>query len=198
MAGSQTLFYNVVKYGKFAVLLGLLTMALVRGNKDYVSQNPRKFIWDSIVTGATAAAAISYVAHVRGRTEAIPNLAFFSFLLFFMYNVFRELSGLNSTENTEKDAKVAGKPIGALAGCVALILVILATISHVPHPISFTALLKEGAVFGGLVAIGEGIIALDHKDDAKTIGLVAVGNLVVYFFAHLLLQFGGFYEKIMP
>lgn len=173
-------------------------MALVKGNKDYVSQNPRKFIWDSIVTGGTAAAAISYVAHVRGRSEAIPNLAFLSFLLFFMYNVFRELSGLNSTENTKKDIKVAGKPIGALAGCVALILIILAAVSHVPHPMGFGVLLKEAAVFGGLVAIGEAIIAFDHRDDAKTIGLVSAGNFVMYFLAHLLLQFGGFYEKIMP
>lgn len=200
---STTVFYNVVKYGKFALLAALLVFALINGHKEYVSENPRKFLWDSFIMGATSAAAIAYIAHVRGHGDMIPNLAFLAFLIFFAYNVFRELSGFNAAmmddnlsqgEATQKRAFF--KPLSYLTAGVACVMIVLAAAAHRPHPMGFAVLAKEGAVFAALAAFGEAIIAWNHEETVKEIGVASGGSFVLFFIGHLLLQFGGFYDHI--
>jgi hypothetical protein len=200
---SSTVFYNVIKYGKFALLAALLVFAFINGHKEYVAENPRKFMWDSFLVGATSAAAIAYIAHVRGHGDMIPNLAFIAFLLFFAYNVFREMSGFNAafqdenlTQGEATQKKVLSGPLSYLMFGIACVMIVLAAAAHHGHPMGFGVLVKEGLVFAGLTAIGEGIIAWNHEEDAHGIGLAMGGNFVLFFLAHLLMQFGGFYEHI--
>lgn len=202
-AAPTTAFYNVIKYGKFALLTTLLILAFVNGHKEYVAEKPRKFMWDSFLVGATSAGAIAYIAHIRGHDDLIPNLVFLTFLLFFTYNVFREMSGFNAIfeedklsqgEQAQKDT--LKKPLSYLASGIACILLVLAAVSHHGHPLGFSVLLKEGLVFAGLTAVGEGIIAWNHEEDLKGISLAMGGNFLLFFFAHLLMQFGGFYDRI--
>ncbi len=202
---SSTLFYNVVKYGKFAILGALLVLAFINGHKEYVADNPRKFMWDSFIMGLTSALAVAYVAQVRGRVDLIPNLAFLAFFLFFAYNVVREMSGLNAAviHGEEKlsqgetfQARLLARPVTALFGIIAVILILLAALAHRGHPLGFAPLLREGLVFGGLAAFGEAIIAWNHDEDAQSIASATGLTFVFFFGAHLLLQFGGFYDHI--
>jgi hypothetical protein len=57
-------------------------------------------------------------------------------------------------------------------------------------------LVKEGLVFAALAAVGEGAVAWNHEEDWAGIGLATGGNFVLFFVAHLLLQFGGFYDHV--
>lgn len=202
---SSTLFYNIVKYGKFAVLTALLVLAFVNGHKEYVAENPRKFMWDSFLMGLTSALAIAYVAKTRGRTDLIPNLAFIAFFLFFAYNVFRELSGFNAatihgeeklSQGESLQARILARPLFSLFLAVGLVMFILAALAHRGHPLGFAPLLREGLVFGGLAALGEAIIAWNHADEAGSIARSTGLTFVFFFLAHLLLQFGGFYDRI--
>ena len=196
---SSKLFYEIIKYGKFGALAGLLTLAFINGHKQYVANNPRKFLWDSFLMGLTAALAVAYIAWARGRTDLIPNLAFITFFLFFAYNVVRELSGFNEIlmgqgDGTQK--RILFGPVKTLVVGVVTAMAILALAAHKPHPLGFNVLLREGLVFGGLAALGELIIAWNHAEPptamAETTGL----TFALFFMAHLLMQFGGFYNHI--
>lgn len=202
---SSSAFYNVVKYGKFAVLGGLLILAFINGHKEYVADNPRKFMWDSFLMGLTSALAIAYVAKTRGRTDLIPNLAFIAFFLFFAYNVVRELSGLNAaaTAGEEKlsqgetlQARVLARPLYYTFLTVGGLMFLLAATAHRGHPMGFTPLVMEGLVFGGLAALGEAVIAMNHAETAPEIARATGLTFVFFFVAHLLLQFGGFYDHV--
>ena len=203
MVQTMTVFYSVIKYGKFALLTALLVLSFINGHKDYISENPRKFMWDCFAVAVTAALGISVVAYMRDQTQLVPNLAFLSFFLFFTYNVFRELSGFNkisestvgATQLEGKELGLFGTPVtGALIGLTGFMFV-LALAAHVPHPQGFGALLKEAAVMGTFTAIGEGVLARNHGANVgKAVGL----NFVLFFLAHIFLQLGGFYDHVFP
>lgn len=202
---SSSAFYNVVKYGKFAVLGGLLILAFINGHKEYVADNPRKFMWDSFLMGLTSALAVAYVAKTRGRTDLIPNLAFIAFFLFFAYNVVRELSGLNAAATTGDEklsqgetlqARVLARPVYYTFLAVGGLMFLLAATAHRGHPLGFKPLVMEGLVFGGLAALGEAVIAWNHSETAPEIAQATGITFVLFFFAHLLLQFGGFYDHV--
>lgn len=200
---TTTLFYNVIKYGKFALLTTLLILSFVNGHKEYISEKPRKFMWDNIAVGGTSAIAMAIIAWMRGHTEVIPNVAFVSFLLFFMYNVFRELSGFNAasegtenlTQGEQKQVRLFGKPAAAFVAGAAGFMIVLALFAHVSHPQGFMALLKEAIIFGAMTALGEGVLAWNHGYSAsKAVGM----NFVLFFFGHIILQLGGFYDHVFP
>ena len=203
MVQTTTVFYSVIKYGKFALLTALLVLSFINGHKDYISENPRKFMWDCFTVAVTAALGISVVAYMRDQTQLVPNLAFLSFFLFFTYNVFRELSGFNkisestvgATQLEGKELGLFGTPVtGALIGLMGFMFV-LALAAHVPHPQGFGALLKEAAVMGTFTAIGEGVLARNHGANVgKAVGL----NFVLFSLAHIFLQLGGFYDHVFP
>lgn len=202
---ADTVFYSVIKYGKFALLSMLLILSFINGHKEYICANPRKFMWDSFLVGLTSAIGISIIASMRGYSELIPNLAFISFFLFFTYNVFRELSGFNAlsdeqklTQGEAKQLKVLTKPIMGLAGVGALLLIVLAIISHRGLEQGFGQLLQEAAIFGFCTAVAEGIVAKNHEEPPKIVAMAFFGNFGLFFLAHILLQFGGFYTHVFP
>jgi hypothetical protein len=200
----MTVFYSVIKYGKFALLTALLVLSFINGHKEYISENPRKFMWDNVAVAGTSAIAIAVIAWMRSETALIPNLAFISFLLFFMYNVFRELSGFNAASEGDPKKLTQGEatqmrllqvPVSSLALATAGLLVVLAIFSHVGHPQGMAALIKEAVVFGALTAAGESVLAWNH---GTPVAKAAMLNFVVFFLAHILLQFGGFYDHVFP
>lgn len=204
MGTAEDLFYSLVKYGKFGLLAFLLLFSFINGHKSYIQDNPRKFMWDSFLVGAFSAAGISIIASMRGHDDLILNLAFITFFLFFTYNVFRELSGFNAvsdekslTQGEEKEIKVLSTPIMIIVGIAAVIGILLAVIAHVPrNPEGFEDLLIEAAVLGGTTAIAEIIVAFNHGEKPSSVALVGAGNFALFAVAHLILQWGGFYEHI--
>jgi hypothetical protein len=202
MVHSTTVFYSVIKYGKFALLTALLVLSFINGHRDYINENPRKFMTDCITVGATSALGISIIAVMRGRKELIMNVAFITFFLFFTYNVLRELSGFNAitgggatTQGESKEAQILTKPIMTFGVGMAGFMIVLALAAHVWHPQGMGALLKEACVLGFFTAMGEGILAKNH---GYPLGPAIGGNFVLFFLAHIIMQLGGFYDHVFP
>jgi len=199
---TTTVFYNVIKFGKFALLTALLILSFVNGHKDYINENPRKFMWDCLSVGGTSAIAIAIIAYMRGQSQLIPSLAFLTFFLFFTYNVLRELSGFNAitgggetTQGEGKEQAILTKPVITVGAGLAGFMVVLALGAHRMHPQGFMALIKEAIVFGAFTAMGEGVLAKNH---GYAVGKAVGGNFVLFFFAHIILQLGGFYDHVFP
>ena len=202
MVHSTTVFYSVIKYGKFALLTALLVLSFINGHKDYISENPRKFMWDCFSVGATSAIGISIIAYMRGRSDLIVNLAFISFFLFFTYNVLREISGFNAvsggsalTKGESQQKDLLTKPIMTFAAGLIGFMIVLALAARVGHPQGMTALIKEACVLGFFTALGEGVLAKNHEHPlVEAVG----GNFILFFLAHIVMQFGGFYDHVFP
>jgi hypothetical protein len=202
MVHSTTVFYSVIKYGKFALLTALLVLSFINGHKDYISENPRKFMWDCLAVGGTSAIGISIIAYMRGRSDLIVNLAFITFFLFFTYNVLRELSGFNAitgggalTQGETKEQQLFTKPIITFGAGMIGFMIVLALAAHVGHPQGMTALVKEACVLGLFTAMGEGVLAKNH---GYPLDMAVGGNFVMFFFAHIIMQLGGFYDHVFP
>ena len=197
------LFSNVIIYGKFALLALLLIASFINGHKEYIAENPRKFMWDNFLVGGLSALAMVFIALGRGRSDVVANVAFISFLLFFAYNVFREMSGFNRITDSEKlsqaeavEAKVI-KPIGLIVVVVgAIALSLIAWKVGAGHPMGWGVLLREAAILGGLTAIAEMIVAKNHDEPGWAVILNGFINFSFFFGGHIVLQYGGFYNHI--
>lgn len=203
MAPPTTVFYNVIKFGKFALLAALLALSFTNGHKEYINDNPRKFLGDCIAVAGTSALAISVVAWMRGQSKKIPTVAFLAFFLFFSYNVFRELSGFNAasegtadlSEREKAQLTLFGKPVTVLVAGSIGFLIVLALFAHVPHPMGMFTLFKESLIVASLTALGEAVVAQNH---GYSLTKPVVMNFVALFFGHMVLQFGGFYDQVFP
>ncbi len=193
-------FSNIIVYGKFFVLAFLLVLSFINGHKEYIEKNPRRFMWDNFVVGLSSAIAVSIIAKLRGVPEIIPNIAFISFFLFFSYNVFRELSGFNAvadetklTQGEQKQIDVLKLPILALVSVSMIALLGLALVNRVPHPEGFGKLLLEALIFGGSTGLAEIVVAMNHGEDPLHVGGL---NFILFFFGYLIMQFGGFNNRV--
>lgn len=196
-------FFSVIKYGKFGVLTMLLILSFINGHKEYIAENPRKFMWDNFAVGATSAIGISIIAFLRNRPDQIKNLAFISFLLFFVYNVFREMSGFNAITDSTKltggeatQIRKMTKPIIILVVISLAALLVLASMARVPHPAGVGALLKEAAIFGLFTALGEIVVATNHGEHAGEVAVTGAANFMMFGIGHIVLQYGGFYNHV--
>ena len=77
-------FHDVIKYGKGAMLVVLFAGAVTNGHKEYIAENPRKFVWDSFAVGGLSALGFVAIAAMRGRMDQWVQLAMISFLVFFL------------------------------------------------------------------------------------------------------------------
>lgn len=196
-------FTNIILYGKFFVLAFLLILSFINGHKEYIEKNPRKFMWDGFIVGLSSALSVALIAYMRNVPEIIPNITFVSFFLFFTYNVFRELSGFNVitdpeklTQGESKQVKFLSVPFSILALTMLGVLFILAAMSRVPHPYGFGYLLAEAVVFGGLTGLAEIVVSKNHGETFEHSVEIGVLNFIAFGLGYILLQFGGFNNKI--
>jgi hypothetical protein len=199
----EEVFSNTIKFGKFALLALLLILSFINGHKEYIAESPRKFMWDNFTVGLTSAIAISIIAAMRGRADLIPSLAFISFLLFFVYNVFRELSGFNvitdptkQTQGEAKQSKVLKLPMLIIVVLSIVVVVGMAVKAKVAHPMGFGRLAGEAAILAAFTAIGEMLVAKNHGEHTSAIVMTGGGNFIMFFLAHIVLQYGGFYNHV--
>ena len=199
----EHIFSNTIKFGKFALLALLLVLSFINGHKEYIAENPRKFMWDNFAVAATSAIAMVAIAKIRGRGDLIPSLAFIAFLLFFTYNVFRELSGFNvvtdpskQTQGEAKQSKVLKWPIIAIILVSVIVLVGLAFKAKVVHPQGFGVLAIEAAILAALTAFAEMFVARNHGEHNNAIAATGIVNFMMFFIAHIVLQYGGFYNHV--
>jgi len=196
-------FVLTIKFGKFALLALLLIGGFVNGHKSYIQKNPRKFMWDSFAVGGLSAVAIVIIAMMRGRPDLAVNLAFVSFFLFFAYNVFRELSGFNDvfekdklTQGEAKQARALKWPILGIFLAGSAILMYMAYKASVPHPTGRGSLFLEAAILGAFTAAAEMTVARNHGVHFDGILVGGIANFILFFVAHLVLQWGGFYSHL--
>ena len=202
-------FENGALAGKGGLILALIVLALLNGHVSYVAENPKKFMQDALATGGFGALAAVFLTVTRGRTDLWINHLIFALMLFFLYHVCREFAGYFSvfgnepmTDQEKAEAGKLGKPILIIMGIVAVVMLGLAFTARV-SPDYTTGILKtlspnmalaiETIGFVAIISAGEIIVAKNHKDPiGPAIGMSAL----MFTFAHLVLQGGGFYEHL--
>ena len=211
---ASKLFEKGVLAGKGGLILALIVLALMNGHVSYVAQNPKKFMQDALATGGFGAIAAVFLTATRGRTDLWLNHLLFALLLFFLYHVCREFAGyfafFGNEEKTAEEVAQAnrlGKPILIIMGILAFIMLVLAVMARVSPDYSQgilsglgpdrdgLALAIETIGFVAIISAGEIIVANNHKEPiGPAIGMSAL----MFTFAHLVLQGGGFYEHLYP
>lgn len=202
-------FEKGVLAGKGGVILALIVLALLNGHVSYVAENPKKFMQDALATGGFGALAAVFLTMTRGRTDLWINHFVFALMLFFLYHVCREFAGYFSvfgnqpmTDQEKAQAGKLGKPILIIMGIVAVVMLGLAVTARVSPDYTQgilsglsenIALAVETIGFVAIITAGEIIVAKNHKEPiGPAIGMSAL----MFTFAHLVLQGGGFYEHL--
>ena len=205
----EDIFEGFVISGKGGLILMLVILAFINGHTSYVAQKPRRFLLETIYTAGFGALAAVWLAITRGRKDLMLGHALFAFMLFFLYNVCREFAGyfaiasdkdLTSTEAKEK--KLLGLPIKIAVALGIVIGTGLALYARVKPdyckgfmrgwPMS-GALALETIVFASIVTAGEVLVAQSKKEPLlETAGL----SMGMFIAAHLVLNFGGFYNHL--
>ena len=197
---SQERFELVLLTGKISLMVGLLVACFVNGNNAYVAKNPKKFIGDCIISGASGAVAFMIIAFMRQRSDLLPGLVISSFLLLFVFNVLCEFSGFNApadqmTEQEKKEMKFGKIPLGI---CFLLGLGALTYFAYTANvPLIGSNLAIEATIFGVLSGIAQMIVLLNHGE--KPITSAGMGAAMAVFFGllHVAMQKGGFYNNMI-
>ena len=204
-------FENGALAGKGGLILALIILALMNGHGSYVSQNPKKFMQDALATGGFGALAAVFLTATRGRMDLWINHLIFALLLFFLYHVCREFAGyftvFGSEKMTEQEKAESGKlakPLMIVMGIAAVVMLGLAITARASPDYSQgilksfsdnAALAIETIGFVAIISAGEVIVAKNHGDPiGPAIGMSAL----MFTFAHLVLQGGGFYNHLYP
>ena len=204
-------FENGALAGKGGLILALIVLALMNGHGSYVSQNPKKFMQDALATGGFGALAAVFLTATRGRMDLWINHLIFALLLFFLYHVCREFAGyftvFGSEKMTDQEKAMSGKlakPLMIVMGIAAVVMLGLAVTARVSPDYSQgilssfsdnAALAIETIGFVAIISAGEIIVAKNHGDPiGPAIGMSAL----MFTFAHLVLQGGGFYNHLYP
>lgn len=207
--GASHLFEKFALGGKGFVILALIVLALMNGHVSYVAENPKKFMQDALATGGFGALAAVFLTATRGRTDLWINHLVFALLLFFLYHVCREFAGYFSvfgseqmTDKEKAESNKFGKPILIIMGIAAVVMLGLAVTARVSPDYTQgilsglsdnMALAVETIGFVAIISAGEIIVAKNHNDPiGPAIGMSAL----MFTFAHLVLQGGGFYEHL--
>lgn len=203
-------FEKWVIRGKGSFILLLLLFSLINGQTSYVKENPRKFIADSVCTGVFGGLAGVFLAYTRGRPDLAINHFIFGLLLFFLYNVTREFSGYFAifgnepkTANENREFMILKWPILIIGMLLLLYMSYLAFFRAQIAADYSTGIFKnidqtpafilETLIFSSIITIGEIVVASNHGDP---VGTTAISSMVVFSFAHMLLQKGGFYSHL--
>ena len=132
--------------GKFLMLMLLLILGLINGHKEYINENPRKFLWDAIILGLFAGAPIGLIGYFSRNLLGSESISLFllAFVVFFVYSILRELSGMNAasgsdaskvTQGEAKQVKVLERPFMytmiAGIGLITLLALINLSLIHI-------------------------------------------------------------------
>jgi hypothetical protein len=197
-------FEKGVKGVKLASILVFLTLVYVNKNTNkWVTENPRYFMSNNIAIALAGALASGFIAW--NRKVKIFKEMFLGFLFFFFFQVVREFSGWyqftgQQTLNTP-DINNQRKPLISFAMITALItglFFIYTALKVRQKPPSGTRypFLTEIIVFSIILIIGEAIVSATHFNSPKEITKTSIEYFIFYIIIALLLQYGGYYEKV--
>lgn len=191
------LFDKVLLGEKAALIVMLTVIALINKHNAYITNEPRMFMYDNIISGTLGAIAFWIIATMRNSDKA-TSIAITTFMLLFMLNVLMELAGFNDTENL---TQVESKEVRVLKWPVAIVTVIGLAILGVlafrqNEPLVGSNLPIEAAIFGGLSGLSALIVGLDHKGSPGTVLGTAGASTAFFAVLHVVLQKGGFYKMV--
>ena len=198
------MFENLVLTGKVGLVGLFLLLSFINGHTAYVQKDPRGFMAGSIAIAVTSALGGLLVAWNRNRPDLLFNTAFIGALFFFLFAVTREFSGyfafmsgenLQGTE--EKQRNIMAPIILTIGLAIILYMAYLAFTASVSPPTEIMRIPGgfpvELILFVFIGSIGEVMVAKQHGESVGP----AIGSSVAMFgIAHILLQYGGFYEEL--
>ena len=204
---AQHAFHKLVLTGKGGLVIALLILSLINGNKDYVSEHPRQFIGSTILfalLGAMAGGLVSW-----DRQGDVMSSIFVATMFFFFFQVCREFSGYYKLMSGEKLTQNQSKeriPVIAIGSIIAIVGAILAVYlaykaAVSPAGLRFpvfglsggSAFIAETIVFVTMCAAAEIGIGILHSDKSPA---SIVSSVVLYLVVHICLQYGGFYNDV--
>jgi energy-converting hydrogenase Eha subunit A len=205
----EHLFTKIVVGGKFGAIILFIIFSLINGHVDYIEKNPRVFMTDTILIAVTSAMASAFLTYTRGRPDLWMNHAMFALLLFFFYHVTKEFMGyyaLTSDEKTKSQQtqyNIIKYPVMIVVGITVALMIGLSFVVRDTPDFSTgifssmnpaLALTIETIIVSLLMGSGESIVLFNHGE--KRLGRKALETFGLFAGAHLLLQFGGFYEAL--
>ena len=201
----KSLFENSLYTTKIGTLVVLIVLAFMNGHTGYISRNPQLFAYNSIIFPLTAAAATFFMAWNRHSGD-VGNKVLITFLFLFFFQVFTEMSGFYAymghdvATQQEKD-NISRAPLfttGFLSLCVAVVMLVLSFNINQPYPVDARVSFPiETLIFVLLLTFGETTVTVNHG--AKTPGVVTATlliNIVFFTVTQVILQKGGFYERV--
>lgn len=199
------LFENGIYGTKIGTLIVLIVLTFMNGHTGFISRNPQLFAYNSLIFPLTTALATWFMAWNRNSGD-IGSKVLITFLFLFFFQVFTEMSGFyayigHDVTTQEEKNNISKAPLlstGFLSLCVAIFMLVLAFNIDTPYPIdtkvSFTI---ETLVFVMLLTFGETSVAVNHGIQGSG-GLTAtiVLNMLFFVVTQIILQKGGFYERV--
>ena len=206
MGAASTVFEAYVLLAKAFMILFLLILSFVNAHGDFAGKNPKLFVGESMLVGGLTALAFAFIAWARRmELSGIFNTALTAFLVFFIFNVFMEFSGFNQasvdveklSDSDKKRNKLIMDGGKWVIGGGAAVAILLAAIVRDTNFYSWGWLSTEAFVFALSGAVPVIMIAKDRKEkDGAKIAKDFFIMFALFFFAHFVLQFGGFYTHI--
>jgi len=203
---AQHAFHNFILAGKGGLVLALLILSLINGNKDYVSEHPRQFVGSAFLFAFIGAVTGGLIAW--DRMGNVGSSIFVATIFFFFFQVCREFSGYYKlmkgeglTQNEQKEQKpllITGGIIAFLGLIVAIYLAYKAGVkpTGIRGPFGLSgnsAFAFETIFFVILCSVAEIGIGVLHGDKSP---VSIISSVAMYLVAHLCLQYGGFYSHV--
>jgi hypothetical protein len=202
-------FTKIIVGGKVTLITILLTFSFVNAHTSYVATQPRKFLLDSLITGIVGGASSVLMSYTRGVPDLAISYGLMGGLFFFFYNVCREFSGYFAllgvepiTSKEKKQYNILKYPVIIISILILLYVIYIASIARVTPDMSFgifsnlsssIAFIIELVIVVGLFVAGDTFVGYDHGEKPSR---SAIMSAISFTIAHILLQFGGFYNTI--
>lgn len=97
-SSQEVIFERSVLFAKILFIMILIILSYVNADVSYVKTYPKRFLNESIATGAMTIPPLIIMSMFRKNfdLQILINTAFLLFLIFFIFNVLKEFSGLNN------------------------------------------------------------------------------------------------------
>lgn len=213
----QDLYSQLFEYGvvgmKFAMLASLMGLSLKNTDVTFISKEPRKFLYESILVGACTAIPTAFIAHNRGvKKSEIFHACFLAFLVFFIFHILMEMSSMNNSEAGKSESDdldnlnyyVFNKWVYIIVLIVLIFMSGLAAMVVGTHWKTFTEDFKinkgiyglEMLFFGFMSTVPFFFIAKNRNTDYHHVKKESWITFAMYSVLYVGLQCGGFFTNI--
>lgn len=205
---TAAVFHGGVLLGKFAVLFALLVFAFLNVDSVHLTKNPKAFLTQSTLAGASAlVSALMLGINRRTNWKHLLDVMFLLFFMSFVYNVASELAGNNDSGSDAGHVHEFPVPVSFISKLMNGIMLASAASMTIYLIVSkkndFSFVKHKGKVAGLLEAIAFGLINGAPAALAKINRGYSTNSAIkkaaikssIYFGFYWLLEGGGFFTK---